>query len=173
MTDVYSGTVTATGSGTVGAVDTSYSVSDAIAVDLTFRSDPVPEKFGLAPPIFTGTVVQNATTITKVTEDGKTSTSTFAKSLISDVSGRESVFAGATLFSITSAIGTNSSENLCFNFFAHPTIRPLLFVGGSVTVADINVPLQGALNAGVYVSPILLYEYYSFIDFFSQCSPAW
>ena len=33
MTDVYSGTVTGTGSDTVGAVDTSYTVNDAITVD--------------------------------------------------------------------------------------------------------------------------------------------
>jgi hypothetical protein len=97
MTDVYSGTVTGTGGETVGAVATNYTVNDAITVDLTFQSYV---SGNVVHTDFTGSVVQNITTITKVTQDGKTSTSTFAKSLISDISGNEPVVDGGTLFSL-------------------------------------------------------------------------
>ena len=44
MTDVFSGAVTGTGSGSLGE-DTSYTVKDTVTVDITFNSDftlPVP-----------------------------------------------------------------------------------------------------------------------------------
>jgi hypothetical protein len=168
MTDVFSGTITGTGSGTVGAIDTSYTVNDAITVDLTYQ-------FHVSGNVVhydvSGSVVQNVTTITKITQDGKTSTSTFAKSLISEISGKEPAVDGGTLFSLAGAIGTNSSESLYFNFRS-AAIRPILLVGGSVTVEGTTVPLQGGLNPGVYVPPTLLYEYYSFIDLFHNGHPS-
>ena len=168
MTDVYSGTVTGTGSHTVGAVDTSYTVNDAITVDLTYQ-------FYVSGNVVhfdvSGYVVQNVTTTTEVTRDGKTSTSTFSKSLISDISGKEPAVDGGTLFSLAGAIGASSSEDLFFYF--RLTARPVLLVAGSIStsVADITVPINAGLSPGVYAPPTLLYEWYSFSDLVRNASP--
>jgi len=153
MTDVFSGAVTGTGSGSLGGVDASYTVKDAVTVDITFNSDLH----------FTGTVVQNVITTTKVTQDGKTSTSVFAKSLISDVSGQEG--AGKPffpLFSVATPIGANGSETLYFGF-GRPTRVAEMFVS---TEGNVTVPLGGVLNTGVFFPPELLHELQSITDFF-------